>query len=118
MTILQLRDFGVNPEIQLNQRVIVTKVYIDGDNETVSVYIKVQTLSPNGVVVGEGEEKKYVRYNRPEKTNPSGEVIAPSNNKFNQLFESEAGVIIRNILDSDLSEINSIDTIEKDLEQL
>ncbi|HRH52620.1 MAG TPA: hypothetical protein PLN38_04840 [Chitinophagales bacterium] len=105
MAAIATKDLGINPSTGLANRISITALTIDSRNELITVIYSIETISPTGVVVSSIDNNTFVRRNE------------EGNEKYNNLESSAVGQMIKAMLNADLSNITSLETINEDLKQ-
>lgn len=118
MTPVATKDLGENQKVGLNERVVPAYVTIDFDSEKIVVSYRVETIDPKGGVIAKSDPSSYERFNRPDELDSEGNIRIPGNMKYDQLRDSQAGQLIKGLLQMDFDAIKSRDTISDDLKQL
>lgn len=108
------KKIGTDQESGCQMRVDITGVYINIQSKTIDINYDVNLIGKTGQIVAPKEVgRTYTRRNTPAKIGirqVEGEAPgvteeyeeSPADNKFDQLAESEVGLLIKAMLESDL----------------
>ena len=102
MTPIAIKSFGIDTESGLEKQLQVWSVFCDAENEQITIIYKIILLSPTGTVFSVINRGGYLR----------------NGTKFQTLGLSEIGVGITALIEGDLENITSYDTIANDLRQI
>lgn len=105
------KSLGTNQEHGLEMRLVVFSIIINAKIPLIEVFYDIVLMSPKGKIVSVLTEGRYHRSNQ-EETETEEE-----NMKFNALRESSLGKGIQQLIQSDINQIQSFETIADDLKQ-
>lgn len=101
MTPIAEKDFGTDQESGLNKKLQVLTLFIDAEQELISIGFRIVLFGPTGIVVSILRRGSYVR----------------TGSKFQDLRNSQLGAGITGLIAQDLAGINSFESLDEDLKQ-